>query len=155
LLGCSLRRLLERDLDIQIYGHTSEISWFTGGFWYHGPVKIRVANHSHDLTYKFRFGESQLLVKRPVIPLLRFWRQVYRGGAARVIGGTPRGQLTDFSLAPLAVEEFLIEWDSLDFPEIDPTGIPRYAQSAFRTPMVGRIRRLERVIANLKFEPNQ
>ena len=151
LLGGFLRWVLEKDLEIQISTRFSQIVPYTGGFWYYGPVSMKVTNHSHDLTYKFRFGQAQLLIRRPVIPRLRFWRQEYQGCAARVIGGEPREQLSDFSLTPLNDQDFLIEWDSVDFPQTS-ISVPRDAQSVLSVPMIGRIKKLERTVANLKFE---
>lgn len=143
-----MRWALERDLEIHLTNQDQLIRDLRG-YRYYGPVKAQIANHSHDLTYKFRFQDGRLVIKRLVVPLLRFWRQEYAGTDAKVVGGQPLGYLTEYSLGPQAVEEFLIEFD-LDFPDAG-VKVPLNAQSVFKVRMIGRVRKLERVLANLKF----
>jgi len=119
---------------------------------YHGPIGMRITNNSHELTYKFLFADSRIFIKRPVVSrfasVLRFWRQDFVGFKATVLSDLPRVELTDYALPPLESVELLVEFDR-EFPDTE-LGIPPYSQSVFRVPMVGRIRRIERAVSNLK-----
>jgi hypothetical protein len=148
VVGWALRWMLERDLEVRI-SNIDQLLSDQSGYRYIGPARMWITNHSHDLAYKFCFQDGGLVIKRPVLPFLGLWRQEYTGCSAQVLGGQPRAYLSEFSLAPQTAEEFLIEFD-LRFPNTGVTP-PRQAQAVFRVPMIGRIRKLERVLANLRF----
>ena len=154
VLGGRLRWALERDIEVKLE-NSDRIMRDMRGYRYLGPVRMKVTNHSHTLSYRFRLSNSRLLIRRPVvqIPVLRAWRQEFVSQTTTVRVELLRERPEDLSLGPQEDVDLIIEFDR-DFPNTG-TMIPPHSVASWEVPMVGRIRRLERRIRNLDEVLNQ